>query len=132
MTQPMTILKTPYATGSFLNSVFQTRPSCVISFKILAPRASRSFSGPHGLTSKMTIDLATGGAFFFFAALASSAFFASAALASSSSSSPSANGSKSSSSSGATFFSSFAGFLAFSYLPTFYFPSAAAATCGLL
>ena len=64
--------------------------------RILAARASKSVSSPHGLTSQTMIDLAIGPGFFFAAAAASPfAFNASAAAASAVGSS--ANGSNSSS-----------------------------------
>ena len=88
---PITILNTPKATGSFLNSVFQNKPSCLISSHNLLPSLSRSTSGPQGLTSRITRDLATGGAFFFF--YPSWAFFKSFFAASFSASSSLANGS---------------------------------------
>ena len=93
-TAPITILKTPYAIGSFLYSVFQLRPSIVIPM-ILAASASRSVSSPHGFTSQTMIDLAIGGTLAF---LASAPFAFNASAAAASSSPPSANGSKSSSS----------------------------------
>ena len=92
----MTILNTPYATGSFLYSVFQTRPSMATSLSTFFASSSRSVSGPQGLISRMTSDFATT-TFFFFAALAFSALAASSAAASSFPSSSSANGSNSSS-----------------------------------
>merc|ERR1712228_1101610 len=76
---PIMILNTPKATGSFLNSVFHQSPSMTISSQSFLPSASRSTSGPQGLTSKMTRDLATGGGFFPF--LAFEAYSARAALA---------------------------------------------------
>lgn len=89
MAAPITILKTPKATGSFLNSVFHYRPSILIFSMIYFPSTSRSVSGPYGFTSQITRDLATGAAFFGFldsSAALLSCFLASAASSSSESS----------------------------------------------
>ena len=122
-TAPITIFLIPNATGSSLNSSFHTRPSSLISLMIFFPRALRSVSAPHGLTSHRTIDLATGGAFLGFFWLAA-AYLRDSLV--SSSSEILANGSKPSSVSDSSLETT-AGFgfscligLVYSYLAAFY------------
>lgn len=101
---PITSLNIPKATGSFLYSVFQKRPSYVISLIQRLAKTSKSVVSSKGLTSSRTRDIAITTFFFFLAP--SFAFFAAsaAALAVSSSSSSSPNRSSSLISSSFSFF----------------------------
>mmetsp|Transcript_12769 Transcript_12769/g.19775 ORF Transcript_12769/g.19775 Transcript_12769/m.19775 type:complete len:214 (+) Transcript_12769:73-714(+) len=105
---PTMSLKIPKATGSFLYSVFQKRPSWVSSVNILLARSSRLMVSSRGLTSSITRDIATAFFFSFFFLASSLAFLAASLAASASSSSSSPKRSRSSSSSFfSTFFSAF-------------------------
>jgi hypothetical protein len=58
-------LKIPKATGSFLYSVFQKRPSYFISLKIFLATSSRFIVSSRGFTSSITRDIAITSFFFF-------------------------------------------------------------------
>ena len=85
--KPMISLKIPKATGSFLYSVFQNKPSIVIVERMRLKRSSKLVVSSRGFTSSITRDIAITTFFGFFAALAF-AFAAAAAAVASSSSSP--------------------------------------------
>jgi hypothetical protein len=66
MTQPTCNLFIPNAIGKIFGSVFHTKPSITIYVVIFLNKTNKSVSCSYTLTSKTTIDLATGFSFFFF------------------------------------------------------------------
>jgi hypothetical protein len=104
-------LKIPKATGSFLYSVYQNKPSYFISVNNFWAKSSRFVVSSRGFTSSITRDIAVTSffTFLFAASFAISAIFFAAAAADSSSPSSSPNKSSKSSS----FFYSLLGFYFF-------------------